>query len=116
MSLDDLVRSIAPDPGPGMTPGAGELMREIAARPRTRPHRSRRSRLARAAGLAALLTWTLPLTGPAAAALDVARDGDYYVVTVKNLFAEPAAYARQLRVWGLHVQLEVVPAAPRRVG
>ncbi|MBO3747810.1 hypothetical protein J5X84_17170 [Streptosporangiaceae bacterium NEAU-GS5] len=117
MSLDELVRAIAPDSGPGMTPGADELMREITALPRTAPRRTRRRTWAAlAAALAALVTWMLPLTGPAAAALDIERDGDFYVVTVRNLFAEPQVYMRQLRAIGLHVQLEVAPASPRRVG
>ncbi|MCC5577998.1 hypothetical protein IMZ11_20435 [Microtetraspora sp. AC03309] len=128
--LDRLVERIAPDPGPGMTPLALDLLDEItSAAPATpaRPRRwrswfvrsgERRPRLVAAAGaLAALLAVTAGLgVTPASAALDIEREGDEYVVTVNDLFAEPAMYQRELRARGLSIELQVIPVSAGTVG
>jgi hypothetical protein len=124
--IDRLVAQIAPEPGPGLTPGARELLTEITATARAhrRPRflRARpRLTLSLAAGLAAaavVLSWLLPgALGPRpAAALDIRREGSYYIVTVKDLFADPERYESQLRQLGLHITLRVAAASPSLVG
>jgi hypothetical protein len=126
--IDRVVAEIAPAPGHGITPGARELLKEITTSPPTEsgsmPKPSTRIRWIRrritlplAAGLAALaivLTWLVPGSlgiGPRpAAALDIKRQGDYYVITVKDLFADPERYEAQLRSLGINVSLRLVPA------
>ncbi|MEW9529099.1 hypothetical protein [Microbispora sp. NPDC049125] len=125
--VDHLIAKIDPGSGPGMTPGGHELLEEItASSPAPVPERSpwirRRVALPIAAAAAALAVgWVLPagLTGIApssAAALDVAREGGDYVITVKDLYAAPQRYQEQLRGLGLDITLKVVPATPARVG
>ncbi|MFF3670770.1 hypothetical protein [Microtetraspora malaysiensis] len=132
--IDRLVEQIAPDPGPGMTPLARELLDEITSTPaavarssRWRPRlmwsrgmwgRAVRTRPAGAAGaIAVLLAATAWLgSAPASAALDIEREGDQYVVTVKDMFAEPAMYERELRARGLKIELQVVPVPSSMVG
>ncbi|MGI5489364.1 hypothetical protein [Microtetraspora malaysiensis] len=132
--IDRLVERIAPDPGPGMTPLARELLDEITSTPPTAARSSRwrprlmwsrgmwgravRPRPAGAAGaIAVLLAATAWLgSAPASAALDIEREGDQYVVTVKDMFAEPEMYERELRARGLKIDLRVVPVSASMVG
>ncbi|MFC4060869.1 hypothetical protein ACFOWE_21410 [Planomonospora corallina] len=138
--IDRLVAGIAPAPGPGMTPGARELFDEITAAPAVAPARRRRwwapgapvrtagarrrrwAALPVAAGAAALgmaVTWSLPGAlgpSPASAALDIRRDGDHYVITVKDLFADPEMYERELKARGLDITLKLLPTSPTGVG
>ncbi|MCT9930854.1 hypothetical protein N5079_11555 [Planotetraspora sp. A-T 1434] len=128
-----LVARIAPDPGPGLTPIARELLEEIVSAPAPRnPLMSRlkgflrsRPRLAVAAApltpVLLVVGWLLPGTAglgaaPASAALDIKRQGDHYVVMVKDLSADPAMYQRELRERGLDVEVRVEPVAPPSVG
>ncbi|MFJ2030798.1 hypothetical protein [Streptosporangium sp. NPDC087985] len=137
--IDRLVAGIAPDPGPGMTPGARELFEEITTAPAVAPgglrrwfaalpgyRRSaghpvspaRRFAVPIVAGLATAvmaLSWVLPGgygTSPASAALDIKQEGDYYVITVKDLYAAPEMYERELQARGLRITLNVDPAPP----
>jgi hypothetical protein len=136
--IDRLVASIVPDPGPGMTPGAGELLEEItltmaeseASRetparpmrlhaPRWRPRKLRL--LVPLAALAVLLSWFLPDAAgvgphPASAALDITRQGDDYIVTVKDLFADPKRYEREFKAVHLNISLGFEPATPSLEG
>ncbi|MFB9722913.1 hypothetical protein [Planobispora longispora] len=133
--VDRLVAGIAPDPGPGMTPGARELFDEITAvapAPRRRrftaPFRAgtvRRRRwttlpiVVASAAMGMLVTWMLPGSLgplPASAALDVKRDGDYYVVTVKDLFADPELYESELKARGINISLHVAPTSRSQTG
>jgi len=118
-----LVASSAPvlDPPPALTAGARELLTEITALPvPRRPHR--RLLLPLLAGLTAvatLVSWLLSsvIGGPAdASALDIHRSGGFYDVTVKQLFAEPQQYQKELRHRGLPIELRVVPVSPSAVG
>lgn len=131
--VDTLVARIAPDPGPGLTPLARELLTEIvstAGEPlpprrhtRWRPH-LRASRLVVLAAFTAVLIvvcWVLPGTfglgtGPASAALDIKRDGEHYIVTLNDVFANPEMYQRELRDRGLDIQVRVEPMPPASVG
>ncbi|GAA3130560.1 hypothetical protein GCM10010466_21510 [Planomonospora alba] len=138
--IDRLVAGIAPGPGPGMTPGARELFDEITAAPAAAPARRRRwwapiapvrtagarrrrwAALPVAAGAAVLgmvATWSLPGAlgpSPASAALDIKRDGDHYVITVKDLFADPEMYERELKARGLDITLKLLPTSPGGAG
>ncbi|MEV4299250.1 hypothetical protein [Microbispora rosea] len=137
--LHRLVARIAPDPGPGLTPAALDLLEEIVSdpAPSTRRQRgpeavtraaravSRRHRLMPAiVTLTAVLLavgWLVPGAAglgpaPASAALDIRREGDHYVVLVRNLFAAPASYERELRDRGLDVDVRLVPMTPASVG
>lgn len=136
--LRRLVAGIAPDPGPGLTPSAMELLDEIVSEPL--PAHGRGNRFRRAAGgavrslrlrlaavvlpLAAVLlavSWIVPGAAglgpdPASAALDIRREGGHYVVMVRDLFADPATYQRELRQRGLDVEVRIVPTAPASAG
>lgn len=130
IDIDRLVARIdpasGPESGPGLTPGARELLTEITATPKARARRRflrthPRLTPAIAAGLAAaavVLSWLLPggLGPRPAAALDIKRVGNYYVVTVKDLFADPGRYESQLHRLGLHITLRVAAASPSLVG
>nr|BFE83892.1 hypothetical protein GCM10020093_064930 [Planobispora longispora] len=66
-----------------------------------------------------LVTWMLPGSLgplPASAALDVKRDGDYYVVTVKDLFADPELYESELKARGINISLHVAPTSRSQTG
>ncbi|GAA2285491.1 hypothetical protein GCM10010149_34260 [Nonomuraea roseoviolacea subsp. roseoviolacea] len=139
--VDRVVAHLSPGAGPGMTEGAQALMRDImAAEPApsravtplravaSAGRRGRRSRVLRAAvpGVALLaaaflgLSWLLPAghgLGPGtAAALDIKKEDGYYVIEVKDLYADSATYEAQLRDAGLDVTLNVVPSTPALVG
>jgi hypothetical protein len=141
--IDSVIVRIAPPRGPGRTPGAGELFEEIttvtaatadpAAVPSGPARFPRVRRLGRAAAsrrgrlvlpLAALviaLSWLVPgVFGlgarPASAALDIKQEGGYYIVTVKDVFADPKIYQAQLHEHGLDISLKLSPASPSLVG
>ncbi|GAA3679560.1 hypothetical protein GCM10022224_049740 [Nonomuraea antimicrobica] len=124
--LDRLVAGIAPDPGPGLTPLAGDLLEEITALPVPPPRAARRRWFAvprprrwAAVPVLALLTALLSFgvaQAPASAALDIERDGDHYVITVKDLMAEPNVYERELRARGLDITLRLWPTSASLTG
>ncbi|MFD9947378.1 hypothetical protein ACFWYW_21835 [Nonomuraea sp. NPDC059023] len=111
--IDRLVAGIAPDPGPGASPLAAELMEEITAQPvPPRPAFSWRRRFV--APALALMTVVLAVglgQTPAAAALDIDRVGDHYVITVNDLFADPRVYESELRARGLRITLKLAPTS-----
>ncbi|TMR08580.1 hypothetical protein [Nonomuraea zeae] len=144
--IDRLVAGIAPDPGPGMTPLARELAAEITSIPvapqtarrhrpwatvpplstRRRPRwtampplntrrRRRWAAVPALAALAAVLTFGLG-QAPASAALDIEREGDHYVITVKDLMADPQVYQSELRARGLDITLRLVPTSASQAG
>ncbi|MEV4113234.1 hypothetical protein [Nonomuraea sp. NPDC049695] len=115
--VDDIVKSLAPDPGPGLTPGARQMLTQImddAAPPKKR----RWAVTLPIAAAVAVTAWALPtfLTASPAAALDVKEEGDHYVIEVKDLYAKPEVYESRLRGLGLKVSLKVVPVSPSLVG
>ncbi|MEV0351605.1 hypothetical protein AB0H88_38035 [Nonomuraea sp. NPDC050680] len=127
--LHRIVSAIAPDPGPGLVPGARELMNAIMdTEPAAAPAPVRRRRLSWRIALPAapvivatvtVLGWTtgLPGFGPRpVAALDIKQEDGYYVVQVKDVYADPENYEAQLRAVGLDVSLRVIPATPGLVG
>jgi hypothetical protein len=128
--IDRVIAELAPVPCPGMTPGARELLQEIKAVPAVQPRGVRSRRLpwrfaaplvAAVAAVTLAVSWVVPDTlgfgsRPAAAALDIKREGDFYVITVKDLFADPEHYQAQLRNRGLDVMLKVSPATPSMEG
>ena len=140
MNVDRIVRHLDPVPiAPRVNEEARELCAEITALPREAGRTSSLSlsslslsslsrrrwiALPFAAGFAAVilaLTWLLPgMFGmgsqPASAALDVHRAGGYYIVTVKDLFADPGRYQAQLKAHGLNVSLRLTPVTPTEVG
>ncbi|GAA2356652.1 hypothetical protein [Nonomuraea africana] len=133
--LDRIVAALAPDPGPGLVPGAHDLMREImdtSPEPTVQPavaSSGRRGRMGwriavpAVAVLAASVTvlgWTsaLPVFGPepVGAALVITQEDGYYVIQVKDLRADPPKYQEQLKALGLDVSLRLIPATPGLVG
>jgi len=127
--LHHIVSAIAPDPGPGLVPGARDLMNAImdteptpTLAPARRRRLSWRIALPAAAVIVATVTvlgWTtgLPGFGPRpVAALDIKQEDGYYVVQVKDIYADPENYEAQLRAVGLDVSLRVIPATPGLVG
>ncbi|MFC9972365.1 hypothetical protein ACFVH6_15915 [Spirillospora sp. NPDC127200] len=123
MSLDDIIERAEPAHGvPPLGAGARELLDEITATPRRAPARRFRLRfrmrlappvLAGLTAAAVLAGWALPGLGVRpAAALDIRQEGGYYIVTVKNHFAEPERYAAQLRERGLDIALRLEPVSP----
>ncbi|GLW23876.1 hypothetical protein Mame01_39190 [Microbispora amethystogenes] len=131
--IDHLLAGTAPAPGPGMTRGARELLEEITSHameePETagaepgpgNPRRWRRWGLSVVAALVAALGLAGPGflglgAGPAAAALDIRQENGFYVVMVRDLYADPEVYQEQLRGLGLNVSLRLVPASPSLVG
>jgi hypothetical protein len=128
--LHGIVSAIAPDPGPGLVPEARELMNAIMdtepaptlAPVRRRRRLSLRITLPAAAVIVATVTvlgWTTGLPGfglRPVAALDIKQEDGYYVVQVKDIYADPENYEAQLRAVGLDVSLRVIPATPGLVG
>ncbi|MEU7941153.1 hypothetical protein [Microbispora bryophytorum] len=136
--LHRLVAGIAPAPGPGMTPAALDLLEEIVSGPVPADRRRVRAAVTGAAGtilrsrrlvpaivsLTAVLLavgWLVPGAAglgpaPASAALDIRPEGDHYVVKVRDLFAAPAMYQRELRERGLDVEVRLVPVSPASAG
>ncbi|MET8340093.1 hypothetical protein ABZV14_36490 [Streptosporangium canum] len=119
-NVDEVVKRLAPDPGPGLTPVAQDLMNKIMdAEPAstTLPTLRRRWRpLAALPIAAAVITgWALLGASPASA-LDIKEEGDYYVIEVKDLYADSEMYESQLRGAGLNISLRLVPSTPGLVG
>ncbi|MEO3812979.1 hypothetical protein ABGB17_28590 [Sphaerisporangium sp. B11E5] len=134
--IDRLVASLAPGTGPGLTPGARELLDEIVATSQVpvRPRPALTARLARLAPLVrhrllapltvavVLLTWTLPGgLGPGLGprpteALEINRSGVYFSVVVKDVYADKRSYRRELAAHGVPLSMVVVPGRPGSVG
>ncbi|MEV4245271.1 hypothetical protein AB0J63_17915 [Streptosporangium canum] len=119
--VDDVVRRLAPGSGPGLTAGARETMYKIMDEEPAPVafRRRRRSLLALpiAAGVLAAAVAVPVAFGPAAAsALDIKVEGSYYFIEVKDMFAKPEVYEKQLRDAGLDVKLRLLAATPSRVG
>lgn len=121
-NVDEVVRRLAPGPELSLTPLAREVMTEImdaepAPAARRRGMRRPLVVLPLAAAVAAA-AWAVPsLLRPApAAALDIREEGGFYVIQVKDLYADADVYERQLKGLGLDVSLRVVPATPSFVG
>ncbi|MEV4894861.1 hypothetical protein AB0K48_36315 [Nonomuraea sp. NPDC055795] len=122
LDQDDLVKRLARDPGPGLTPVARDLMTRImdTAEPEPRTARVRWRPLVAlpvAAALAAM-GWSASalLSSEPASALAIKETADSYVIEVKDLYADSRVYERQLREAGLAISLKVVPATPSFVG
>ncbi|MFI7705925.1 hypothetical protein [Nonomuraea sp. NPDC049480] len=114
--IDTIVARLAPSPVTEVSEGARDLMQEImTAEPAPAPRRTRRRlslRVAMPAGAlltAAVMavTWLLPTSS--AAALDIKQEGGYYVIEIKDLYANPKVYEQQLRNAGLDITLRVEP-------
>lgn len=122
--VDQVVARLAPDAGPGMTAGARELMDEITTAEAAAPEPGRRRwkprlaipLIAAVAAAATVLGWLGPWGAPPAAALDIRQEDGFYVIEVKDLYADPDTYQAQLRAVGLNITLRVVPSSPGFVG
>ncbi|MEU6714909.1 hypothetical protein ABZ897_25890 [Nonomuraea sp. NPDC046802] len=111
--VDHVVARFAAPPVTEVSEGAKELMHEImAAESPAEARRRPRRWIAIPAGAlltaaTVALTWMLP--NSTASALDIKREGDHYVIQIKDLYADPGSYETQLRTVGLDVSLTVVP-------
>ncbi|GAB2942959.1 hypothetical protein ACFMQL_35030 [Nonomuraea fastidiosa] len=120
--IDRLVAGIAPDPGPGMTPISRELLEEVTSIPVAESRRGRlTSRIRRWAAVPALAALTVLMSfgvaqAPASAALDIKVVDGHYVITVKDLMAEPEVYERELRARGINITLKLVPTSASMTG
>ncbi|MDP4506033.1 hypothetical protein [Nonomuraea turcica] len=115
--LDRIVARFAAEPVSDVSEGARELLREIVENEPapTRRRAPRRLRLRLAIPTVALLsaaimalTWVMP--NATATALDIRKEGGYYVIEIKDLYADPELYETQLRTAGLDITLRVIPA------
>ncbi|TDD20926.1 hypothetical protein [Nonomuraea diastatica] len=113
-NMDHVVTRFAAPPVTETGEGARELMHAIMAtepppaKARRRPNR----RLAVAAGAVLTgavmaATWVLPTSS--ASALDIEEKNGYYVIQIKDLYANPEIYETQLKDHGLDVTLKVKP-------
>lgn len=102
--------------GPEIAKVLGNLMHQITATQQAAPAKPRRRINLRmavpagallATGAVAATTWLLPVSP--AAALSIEQEGGYYVIEVKDLYANPKVYEQELRKVGLDVTLEVKP-------
>ncbi|WP_327048595.1 hypothetical protein OG320_12340 [Microbispora sp. NBC_01189] len=120
-----MVAAIDPEPRtPEQGRGARELFHEIVATPgRTR----RRVRWPVLVPVAALLAAAavvslafVPRGAPSGIAphpaLAFLRSGDDWIVTVKDLYAEPGRFAAEFRARGLDIGLSIAPGSPSVVG
>lgn len=119
--VDDVVRRLAPGSGPGLTAGARETMYKIMDEGPAPVafRRKRRSLLAlpiAAGAFAAALTVPIAFGPASASALEIKVEGGYYFIEVKDMFAKPEVYEKQLRDAGLDVKLRLLPATPSQVG
>ncbi|MEV0231096.1 hypothetical protein [Nonomuraea sp. NPDC050786] len=114
--IDQIVARFAAPPVPEVSEGARELMHEITAgspAPETGRTGRRRGRVVAVSGglltaAVVALTWMLP--NSTAAALDIKKEGGYYIIEIKDLYADPDSYETQLRTVGLDVSIKVIPA------
>lgn len=116
-NIDEIVARFAAPPVTEVSEGARELIHEITAgSPGPTPARRRRRlspRVAIPAGglltaAVVALTWLQPDTS--ASALNIRQEGGYYIIEIKDLYANPKMYEEQLRHYGLDVSLKVRPA------
>lgn len=131
--IDDLVARIAPVRDEQVvflthTDAARALLEEITAQPGLIRRRGLRGslsptwrRLAVAAAIvslvaAGLLVGAERLTSPAAAGIEIKRQGGYFVATVVDLNADPEAMRAAFRAHGLDIDLELVAVSPSLVG
>ncbi|MET8863426.1 hypothetical protein ABZW11_10765 [Nonomuraea sp. NPDC004580] len=114
--IHDVVSRFAAPAVTSVSDGARDLMHQITATPQAAPARLRRRINLRmavpagallAAGAVAATTWLLPVSP--AAALSIEQEGGYYVIEVKDLYANPKVYEQELRQASLDVTLEVKP-------
>ncbi|MGP3959268.1 hypothetical protein ACTWPT_24995 [Nonomuraea sp. 3N208] len=114
--LDHIVARFAAEPVADVSEGARELLREIMENePAPALRRTPRwPRLRPAIPVVALLsaaivavTWVMP--NATATALDIRKEDGYYVIEIKDLYANPKLYETQLRTIGLDITLRVTP-------
>ncbi|MFI7444886.1 hypothetical protein [Nonomuraea indica] len=123
--IDRLVAAIDPAPyAPEQGQDARELFHEIVATPVKARRRVRwpvvipvAAVLAAAAvmGVAVIPTGAPSGIAPTAA-LAFQRSGDDWVVTVKDLYADPERFASEFRARGLDIRLSIAPGSPSTVG
>ncbi|RBQ21369.1 hypothetical protein DP939_01225 [Spongiactinospora rosea] len=119
--VDHLIAALARDPGPGLTPGARDLLGEITDEPSFVAAREPRRRWWRVAlpvvtALVTAVVGVLAYSAPASAALDIRREGPNYVIMVVDIYADPDKYQNQLRAIGLDIRLRVKAAPASLVG
>jgi hypothetical protein len=136
--IDRLVAEIAPDPGPGMTPGARELLDEIATasaevpESAVGPHMARRRRRSRdegsfagrirrrrvmvalAGGLAAaMILIVLPVAQPGTPAYALTENADGSITVKINEFRAPDRLERDLAKRGVRADVSYLEAGKK---
>ncbi|SPL90061.1 unnamed protein product [[Actinomadura] parvosata subsp. kistnae] len=120
-----MMAGINPMPrAPEQGPGARELLHEIVGTPVQAPRRRPRLLLMPVAALlataAVLVVAVLPVDAPSgiapAAALAFHRSDDGWVVTVKDLYADPERFVSEFRARGFDIELSLQPGSPSVVG
>jgi hypothetical protein len=61
-------------------------------------------------------TGTVPAASYRGSAIDVVREGDFFVARIKDPLADSARYAEAFRALGKDVDIELVPVSPKLVG
>ncbi|WP_406674024.1 hypothetical protein WBK31_38870 [Nonomuraea sp. N2-4H] len=116
--IDDVVSRFAAPAVTSVSEGARDLMHQIiATSPAPAPAKSRKRLGLRvalpagallAAGAVAATAWVFP--AQPASALSIKQEGGYYVIEIKDLYANPKVYEQELRRVGLDITLRVRPA------
>ncbi|MBN6057160.1 hypothetical protein JYK22_34875, partial [Nonomuraea sp. RK-328] len=123
--IERMVAAIDPAPhAPGQGQGARELFHEIVATPVKARRRRRWPVLVPVAALiaAAIVMGVafLPAEAPRGiappAALAFTRSGDDWIVTVKDLYADPERFESEFRARGFDIHLSIAPGSPSTVG
>ncbi|MDR8413731.1 hypothetical protein MTP10_33985 [Nonomuraea sp. 3-1Str] len=125
IKIGRMVAAIDPAPhAPEQGQGARELLHEIIETPIKARRRARWPVLfpvaAVLAAAAVLGVAFLPADAPSgiapSAALAFQRSGDDWIVTVKDLYADPERFASEFKARGLDIRLSIAPGSPSAVG
>ncbi len=103
-----------------MGPAARQLLTVVTSERLAEPPRRRRWAVALATLTAAVVAFGLSFgtgsTSYASSAIEVHKDGDFFVARIKDPLADHEAYRKAFDAVGLDVDIRLVPVPPQRVG